>query len=548
MTRFPCPKNPLSTALPGLRAPLLLALAATLASAAPLTAQGISTAGLRGRVLDQDGTPVEAALITLVQTETGATRTAITSPDGRYTLRNLRPGGPYTMTATRIGFGDQTREELELLLGRFINLDVTLLPEAVEIEGIEVEVRRDIEFDPGRIGISTLVTAEIIEELPTLSRNFVDFAALSPLSRVSEEGVSVAGTNFRFNTLNVDGALNQDVFGLSTQNIAGGRAGGRAIPLDAVEQFQVLVAPFDIRQSGFTGGAMNAVTKSGTNEFETSAFGFYRNAAFVGGLVVDDVTTVPELSTAHGGFTVGGPIRRDRAHFFVAGEWERIQEPPNGFHVGESDPFRLSLVPDSVARLASLLEGYGTSPGTASSLTLENTIFNLFARFDWEMGERHDAMLRYSFASADDDPDPNRLPGDLYEFSSSGSEVRSRSHSAVFQLFSTLSGRLSNEFAFNLQHLDDSETARSNSPQVEVKLDGKVGDLRVRRDVRSGAGYFSQDNGLRQLVVQLSNNLSYDAGRHSLLFGASGTWFDFDRSTFPAASAATSSRAWRTSS
>ena len=533
MTRFPCPKNPLSTALPGLRTPLLLALAATLASAAPLTAQGISTAGLRGRVLDQDGTPVEAALITLVQTETGATRTAITSPDGRYTLRNLRPGGPYTMTVTRIGFGDQTREELELLLGRFINLDITLLPEAVEIEGIEVEVRRDIEFDPGRIGISTLVTAEIIEELPTLSRNFVDFAALSPLSRVSEEGVSVAGTNFRFNTLNVDGALNQDVFGLSTQNIAGGRAGGRAIPLDAVEQFQVLVAPFDIRQSGFTGGALNAVTKSGTNEFETSAFGFYRNAAFVGGLVVDDVTTVPELSTAHGGFTVGGPIRRDRAHFFVAGEWERIQEPPNGFHVGESDPFRLSLVPDSVARLASLLEGYGTSPGTASSLTLENTIFNLFARFDWEMGERHDAMLRYSFASADDDPDPNRLPGDLYEFSSSGSEVRSRSHSAVFQLFSTLSGRLSNELAFNLQHLDDSETARSTSPQVEVKLDGMVDDLRVRRDVRSGAGYFAQDNGLRQLVVQLSNNLSYDAGRHSLLFGASGTWFDFDRRYLP---------------
>ncbi len=533
MARFLRLKSPSPAARPGWRAPLLVTLAATLATAAPLAAQGISTAGLRGRILDQDGAPVEAALVTLEHTGTGATNTALTTADGRYTLRSLRPGGPYTLTVTRIGFGDQTREELELLLGRFVNLDVTLLPEAVQIEGIEVEARRDIEFDPGRIGISTLVTAEIIEELPTLSRNFVDFAALSPLSRVSEEGVSVAGTNFRFNTLNVDGALNQDVFGLSTQNVAGGRAGGRAIPLDAVEQFQVLVAPFDVRQSGFTGGAMNAVTRSGTNEFETSAFGFYRNAAFVGELVVDDVATVPELSTVHGGFTVGGPIRRDRAHFFVAGEWERIQEPPNGFHVGESDPFRLSLVPDSVARLTSLLEGYGTSPGTASSLTLENTIFNLFARFDWEMGERHDAMLRYSFASADDDPDPNRLPGDLYEFSSSGSRVRSRSHSAVFQLFSTLSGRLSNEFAFNAQHLDDSETARSTTPQVEVRLDGKVDDFRVRRDVRSGAGYFAQDNGLEQLVVQMSNNLSYDAGRHSLLMGTSGTWFGFDRRYVP---------------
>ena len=512
---------------------LVIGLAATLASTVPISAQGISTAGLRGRVLDKEGAPVEGAVVTLEHTETGATNTAITTADGRYTLRSLRPGGPYTMTVTRIGFADRTREDLELLLGRFINLDVTLLPEAVEIEGIQIEARRDIEFDPGRIGISTLVTAEIIEELPTLTRNFVDFAALSPLSRVSEEGVSVAGANYRFNTLNVDGALNQDVFGLSTDNVAGGRAGGRVIPLDAVEQFQVLVAPFDVRQSGFTGGAMNAVTKSGTNEFETSAFGFYRSDALVGELVIDDVATRPELSTAHGGFTMGGPIRRDRAHFFVAGEWERNREPPNGFHVGEADEFRLSLVADSVTRMQSLLQDLGADPGTAGSLTLENTIVNLFARFDWEMGERHDAMLRYSFASADDDPDPNRLPGDLYEFSSSGSDIRSRSHSGVFQLFSTFSGGLSNEFAANIQHLDDSETGRSASPQVEVTLKGDVGDFQVRRDVRSGASYFSQDNGLKQLVVQLANNLSYDVGRHSLLFGASGTWFDFDRRHVP---------------
>ena len=525
----------LSPAAPLGRRALLISLASTLASAAPLAAQGVSTAGLRGRVLDQEGTPIEAALVTLEHTETGATNTAFTTADGRYTLRSLRPGGPYTMTVTRIGLADRTREGIELLLGRFLTLDVTLVPEAVAIEGIEVVVRQDIEFDPGRIGISTLVTAAIIEELPTLSRNFVDFAALSPLVRVSEEGVSIAGANYRFNTLNVDGALNQDVFGLSTDNVAGGRAGGRVIPLDAVEQFQVLVAPFDVRQSGFTGGAMNAVTKSGTNEFETSAFGYYRSEALVGELVIDDVATSPELSTAHGGFTIGGPIRRDRAHFFVAGEWERVREPPSGFHLGESDEFRLSLVPDSVTRLTSLLEGYGATPGTAESFTLENTIFNLFTRVDWEMGERHDAMLRYSFASADDDPDPNRLPGDLYELSSSGSEIRSRSHSGVFQLFSSFSGGVSNEFAANIQHLDDAETPRSAFPQVEVTLDGKVGDFRVRRDLRSGASYFAQDNGLKQLVVQLSNNLSYDVGRHSLLFGASGTWFNFDRRYVPGA-------------
>ena len=347
-------------------------------------------------------------------------------------MRGQRPGGPYRVTVTHIGYRDFAREDIELLLGRFVDLEITLVSEAIDIEELVVEVEQDLVFNPGRIGIATLVTSRALSELPTLTRNFVDFAALSPLSRVSEEGVSVAGGNYRFNTLTVDGALNQDVFGLSTNAVAGGRAGARVIPLEAVEQFRLEVAPFDIRQSGFTGGALNAVTRSGTNEFEISAFGFFRGSGLVGELVVDDISTVPDLSTARGGFTAGGPIRRNRAHFFVAGEWERVTEPPTGFHVGESDPFRLSLLPDSVARLRSLLEESNeVDPGAASSFGLENRLANLFARFDWEMGGRHDAMFRYSFAAADDDTDPNRLPGDAYELSSNGTRIRSRSHSGI---------------------------------------------------------------------------------------------------------------------
>ena len=553
MSQKPDPENLLGTALhqgtrisapatappPRHHAPTtLFALATTLAALAtthPLCAQSASTGGLRGRVVDQEGAPVEAALVTLVHTRTGATSTVFSVVDGRYSLRGQRPGGPYRVTVARIGFRDFTREGIELLLGQFVDLDITLVSEAIEVEPLIVQVDQDPEFNPGRIGISTLVTAEVLNELPTLTRNFLDFAALSPLVRASEEGVSVAGANYRFNSLNIDGALNQDVFGLSTNNIAGGRAGARVIPLEAVEQFQVEVAPFDIRQSGFTGGALNAVTKSGTNEFETSAFGFYRGSGLVGELVIDDVSTEPELSTARTGFTASGPIRRDRAHFFIAGEWERVREPPSGFHVGESDPFRLSLVPDSVARMRSLLQQLGADPGTASSFSLENQLANLFARFDWKLGDRHDAMLRYSFAAADDDPDPNRLPGAAYEFSSGGSEIRSRNHSAVLRLLSSLGNRLSNEFAANVQLLSDNEAARSTFPQVEVAVDGTVDDLWVTRDVRAGADVFAQDNGLEQRVVQLSNNLSYDVGSHQLLFGTAGTWFNFDRRFVPGA-------------
>ena len=540
MSPRPHPRDPTRTTWrlsPSVRpTPLPILLVAILATPTlPLSAQSASTGGLRGRILDRDSVPVEAALVTLTHTPTGTASTALSVADGRYTLRGQRPGGPYRVTVARLGFRNFTREDIELLLGRFVDLDITLVSAAIEIEPLVVEAEPDPEFNPGRIGISTLVTSEVLRELPTLTRNFLDFAALSPLVRTSKEGVSVAGASYRFNTLNIDGALNQDVFGLSTNNIAGGRAGARVIPLEAVEQFQVEVAPFDIRQSGFTGGALNAVTKSGTNEFETSAFGFYRGSGLVGELVIDDVSTEPELSTARAGFTASGPIRRDRAHFFIAGEWERVTEPPSGFHVGESDPFRLSLVPDSVARMRFLLQQLGADPGTASSFSLENQLANLFARVDWKVGDRHDAMLRYSFASADDEPDPNRLPGAAYEFSSGGSEIRSRNHSAVIRIVSSLGNRLSNEFAANLQLLSDNEAARSTLPQIEVTVDGTVDDLWVTRDVRAGANFFAQNNGLEQRIVQLSNNLSYDVGTHQLLFGAAGTWFNFDRRFVPGA-------------
>ena len=517
-------------------APALVPLLAALATLPlSISAQSVSTAGLRGRILDTEGTPVEAALVSLARTGTGATSTALSVASGHYTLRGQRPGGPYRITVTRLGFRDFVREDIELLLGRFIDLDITLVSEVISLEELVVESEQDPEFNPGRIGIATLVTAETLSELPTLTRNFIDFAALSPLVRVSKEGVSVAGGNYRFNTLNVDGALNQDVFGLSTNSVAGGRAGGRVIPLEAVEQFQLEVAPFDIRQSGFTGGALNAVTKSGTNEFETSAFGFYRGSGLVGELVIDEVSTTPELSTARGGFTASGPIRRDRAHFFIASEWEQVSEPPTGFHVGESDPLRLSLHPDSVARLRLLLEQYGADPGRSSSFGLDNRLANFFARFDWEMGERHDAMFRYSFAAADDEPDPNRLPGDAYELSSNGTKIRSRNHSAVFRLVSSLGNRLSNEFSANLQILSDDETPQSAFPEVDVRVDGAVDGLFVTRDVRAGAQFFAQNNGLDQRVLQASNNLSYDVGSHQLLFGASGILFSFDRRFVPGA-------------
>ena len=501
-----------------------------------LIAQGVTTAALRGRVVDAQGDPVPDARVSLEHRPSGFVTRATTDRDGRYYLPNLRPGDEYSLTVSRLGFTTVTRDGLSVRIGQVVVANVVVRTEALPVPELEVTVRGDPVFDPSRIGITTRFDERTLESLPTLSRNFVDFVKLSPHVRSSETGISVAGSNVFFNNVQVDGALNQDVFGLSPNGVAGGRANGRIIPLDAIEQLEVLVSPYDVRQSGFTGGVLNAVTKSGTNELAGSAFAFFRDEALIGDLVVDDVPRRPdEFTNLYAGFTLGGPIAVDRAHFFLAGEWEKLRKPPDGFHVGESDPLRTGLNPDSVARFEEILRGRGADPGLASSYTLDNTIANVFGRVDWMLSDRHKAVFRYSFATADDDVPANRLPGDAYEMSNVGTRIETQSHSAVARLFSTITDRLSNELFANVQFSDDVERALVDYPRVEVRMAGALGGAdQVTRRLRAGSNLFG-DSKLEQSIVEISDNLRYAAGSHQLLGGASLRRFGIRRSFLPVA-------------
>lgn len=503
--------------------PLVFALVLTAAAApAGLRAQGVTTAAVTGRVVDASGSPLEDVRIETLHTETGARAATLTDAEGRYYLPNLRPGGPYTLTASKLGWTERTREELSLALGQAFRADFTLTEEAVELPALEVQVAPDPDFNPSRMGTITLLDQETVERLPTITRNFVDFSALSPLAKVSEEGISVAGQNLRFNNIQVDGALSQDVFGLSPSGVAGGRANARPVPLEAIQQFQVLVAPYDVRQSGFTGGVLNAVTKSGTNEWKGTGFGFWRDEALLGQLVVDGTPQTPdELDDLFFGGTLGGPIVRDRVHFFAAGEWERRRQPPSGFHVGLVDPARTGLAPDSVTRLRALLDGLGADAGTALPVTLDNELANAFLRLDARLAPGHELMLRHNFVSADDDPAPNRLPGEPYDLSSNGTTTSSTSHSTVLQLLSTLGDGWSNDLLVNLQFIRDETLPLSTYPRVEVDIRSEAGEALLERRVRAGAEFFAHDNRLDQDILQITDHLTRVLGRHRLLVGAS---------------------------
>ncbi len=500
---------------------------------AGLRGQGVTTAAVGGRVVDSGGLAVPDVAIELRQAETGAVAQATTDAAGRFFLPNLRPGGPYTLVAHRIGFAEARREEIRLRLGQTLEVEVTLTTEAVPLPEISVRLQTDPEFDPSRMGAQTVIEAPELERLPTISRDFLEFAQLSPLVKVDEQGVSVAGSNLRFNNIQVDGALNQDVFGLSPTGVAGGQAGGRIIPLGAIQELQVLVAPYDVRQSGFTGGVLNAVTRTGTNEWEGSGFAFFRDQALVGDLIVDDVARTPEIQNLYGGFTLGGPIVKDRLHLFTAAEFERRRRPPDGFEVGVDDPYRTQIAPDSMARFEEILSGYGVDPGASGTVRLDNTLVNLFGRLDLEIDERNSVMARFNFASAEDDPAPNRLPGDAYELSSNGTQLSNRNYSVVAQWLGELGGGVSNDLLVNAQFLRDREYPNSRYPRVEVDITSQQDEYFLTRTVRAGADFFAQASGLDQDIYQITDALTLGLGSHRVSVGGTFERFDMSRVFLP---------------
>jgi hypothetical protein len=514
-----------------------LALALVLAGipAAPAAGQGAGSAVLRGQVRDSTGAGLAGVDVVLRDTAETVLAATVTDGQGRYILVGLPPGGPYTLEATQIGYAAARRDRIRLASGESRRLDLVLRPEAVTLPGLVVSAP-DLVFSGTRTGAATVIEERAITATPTVERSVVSLAALSPMVSVIDDRVSVAGQNSRFNSLRVDGAVSQDLFGLSPSGVPGGRANARPLPLAAVRQYSVVVAPYDVRQSGFTGAVLNATTRRGGSRWEASGFGYYRGDAF--SRVADDSDVIraygrgpiEEFSTRAGGFTVGGPL--GSARLFVAGELEERSRPMAGFHLGSADPYRVGLVPDSVDRLTSLLEGYGLAPGTGEPYALENPLGNLFARLDAPLGGA-ELSLRYNLITAERDVAPNRLGFDEYGLTSAGTRIESRTHGAVGRVTARLGPRTTSELSLNVQRTDE-RTRSSRQPTVEVLVPGEVQDtLPLGRYVRAGSDPLAHDDRLEQTLVQVTEHISHAVGDHLFSVGADAAWFGVRRRYLP---------------
>ncbi len=513
----------------------LLGFALLVGGAGGLSAQSTTTAGLAGTIRAADGTTVPAAEVVVRNAQTGVTNRAISGQNGRYFIPYLKPGAGYVVEVSALGYATERQEDVRLTLGDVYELNFTLRPEAVSAGEIRVTTARSDVFSPTHMGAQTTVDEASIADVPSIDRHINDLAAMSPYVSVTGDAPSVGGQNNRMNNIQIDGAVNNDVFGLAASGVPGGQANAKPIPIDAIAQFEVLVAPFDVRQAGFSGGLINAVTKSGTNEWKGSLYGYYRDENFLndslayklpvaGGGSVEQTLTTADFLDQTLGFSLGGPIVKDRLHLYAAGEFQQRKYP---LQYGiDSDPAIIKESPDSIRRFINILENqYGFSAGDPSAYAEENPNSNVFARLDWSPSEKHRITFRDNFVHASDQSSPSR--GSYFTLSSGTYNFESNTNSAVLQVHSTFAQDLFNELLVNYERVRDRRNPVGRYPLVQVDNTSSVSSGSVNGTLQAGAELYSQANELDQDIVQITDNFTKVFGAHRTTLGGQLEYYHF---------------------
>ena len=489
------------------------------ATVGELVAQSQTTSAIRGTVLSEGDVPMGEAAVTARHTGTGVEKTVLTDSRGRFLILLLQPGGPYELTVSYIGYAELRLEGIRLQVGATEDLTLYLSQRAITLEGISVEADRANIFNPSQVGPSTLLNERLVESVPILSRDVMELANLSPLVKTTEDGgFSIGGQNDRYNQVLIDGVANKDLFGLTSAGVPGGQAGAKMLPIDAVAQYEVLVAPYDVRLSGFAGGVMNAVTKVGTNEWEFSGFAVGRHEAVMGDLFLP---TGPVAASGVDrqlvGFSAGGPIVENRAHFFVSTEFEARDQPPTGFNVGRDAAALTQLTGTAIGDFSNYFNAsHGVDVGDPGPYLLGQELGNVFGRVDAALSDRHRLLVRNVFAVAGNDETPNRTAFEAYELSSNS--VRRTALNNVFtaQLISQVGANAGNELEFSYQFTRDGTDPVSDFPQLEVNLRSPAGDGNTySRALRAGSQFFAHKNDLRQASYRLRNTFTIPNSRGS---------------------------------
>lgn len=495
----------------------------------------VTTSGITGTIKDATtGEILIGATVKAVHTPTGSVYGTTTQESGRYNIPNMRVGGPYTITVTYVSYKEEKIENINLPLGQTLRQDFSLQTAATGLQEVVISGRQDNTFNPSRTGAATFINRDQLNKLPTLSRGISDFTRLTPQSGKS---LSFAGRNGLYNSFTVDGSLFSNAFGIT--DLPGGGANAQPISLDAIDQLQVNLAPYDVKLSGFTGAGINAVTKGGTNEISGSVYTFIRSNSLTGGKVKGQSVTKDDFNQTQVGFRIGGPIIKNKLFFFINGEMERQDAPASTLVANTGTPTTdprtlppgVSLVNktdlDAVSNI--LKTKYNYDPGAYQGFSYPQNNDKITIRLDWNINEKNKFTFRYSYLNAYQDKAPSASNSNSGRGQSTTSiyfeNMKYRQYNKINSFVAELNSSLSNKMSNNLSvtysaFRDKREIFGKPFPVVDIELNGS-------NYISFGSEPFSGLNVLNQDLFQITDNFNYYAGKHTLLFGVSGEYFKF---------------------
>ena len=483
----------------------------------------VTTSGISGKVT-AEGELLIGATVQAVHEPSGTTYGTVTNADGRYSLQGMRTGGPYTVEVSYVGFQKAVYKNITLQLGETYLLDVKLT-ESLSLDEVVVTASKAALFNSQKTGAAQNFNQSQIQATPSVSRSIFDVTKMNPLGVNTASGMSFAGSSNKYNSFQIDGITNNDVFGLSSSGTNGGQAGANPISLEAIEEIQVVIAPYDVRQGGFTGGGINAITKSGTNTFHGSAYWYYNNENFYGKTPGKDAKERKKLgdqSSATYGFTLGGLIVKDKLFFFA--NYERVKETyPSSNNIGSTESnLDVKEVDQIVNKISQLTGGYNA--GGYGPQDIDTYSNKILTRLDWNINEQNKFTVRYSF-----------LDGRKMVFSNSVSSAKlndngyfmnNKTHSLVSELNTQFTPSWSNEFRFGWTYVRDyRDPIGQPLPNITINNLINNGDPTKKSSLELGTERNSAANALDQDIFTLEDNLIWNKGNHTITLGTHNEFF-----------------------
>ena len=478
----------------------------------------ITTSGVKG-LIKANGEDVIGATITVTHVPTGAVYRSVTNSVGRFTIQGMRAGGPYTVEISYIGYKTKEIKNVTLKLGEMSDLSTQLEEDAHALG--EVVVKGKLGLDASKTGAAASYSAKDIANMPSISHSIGDITRMNPMVSVSQSGaMSFAGVNNRYNSFQVDGAVNNDVFGLTSNGQNGGQAGAQPISTETIDQVQVSVAPFDVRQSGFTGGAINAITKSGTNTFHGSVYGNWLNKDLIGSKYTlmngKDSQKYDDETDYRYGVTLGGPIIKNKLFFFANYE-KSNKEYPNNYGYG-SDASKLGTKGFNIAdEVLSILKekGYNASYNNPKNYTKSD---KAGIKLDWNINDKHKATFGWRMVNAkqlNSNSTAGYLNASDYQY-----DFVSKSNTFTAELNSSFSEKVNNQFQASYVSVRDHRDPKGIAPMIQIKNVGG-GTLCLGTERSSTANSLNQD------IFSFTDNLNWYVNNHTLTFGTHGEYYKF---------------------